>query len=100
MGLMRLLRLATPLMAFLLVRVALIAQQTPPAPSVQPYPVLRTERVGTGPPLAKIFKVFQFPADKIPRIDGDDSDWAIVPDSYTISLDQMQDDHEIGRAHV
>ena len=29
----------------------------------------------------KIFQVFQFPADKIPRVDGDPSDWDIVPDS-------------------
>src|ERR1035438_5790118 len=28
------------------------------------------------------FKVFQFPQDKIPRIDGDPGDWAIVPDTY------------------
>jgi PKD domain len=35
------------------------------------------------------FKVFQFPADRIPRIDGDPSDWAIVPDSYAIGLSQL-----------
>ena len=39
-----------------------------------------------------IFKIFQFPADKIPRIDGDASDWAIVPDSYIIGSDQLTDD--------
>jgi hypothetical protein len=38
------------------------------------------------------FKIFQFPANMIPRIDGDDSDWNIVPDSYAIGLDQMVDD--------
>jgi hypothetical protein len=37
------------------------------------------------------FKVFQFPADKIPRVDGDPSDWAIVPDSYAIGMDQLMD---------
>lgn len=37
------------------------------------------------------FKVFQFPADKIPRIDGDASDWALVPDSYAIGTDQLVD---------
>jgi len=37
------------------------------------------------------FPVFQFPADKIPRIDGDGSDWSIVPDSYTIGMDQLKD---------
>jgi PKD domain len=38
------------------------------------------------------FKVFQFPADKIPRIDGDASDWAMVPDSYAVGSDQLVDD--------
>lgn len=31
-----------------------------------------------------VFKVFCFPSDKIPRIDGDTHDWDIVPASYTI----------------
>jgi hypothetical protein len=38
-----------------------------------------------------IFKVFQFPPDKIPTIDGDPSDWDIVPDSYAIGMDQLED---------
>jgi hypothetical protein len=38
------------------------------------------------------FKVFQFPADKIPRIDGDPSDWDIVPDSYAVDGSQLVDD--------
>jgi hypothetical protein len=38
------------------------------------------------------FKVFQFPPDRIPRIDGDASDWAIVPDSYAVGSDQLIDD--------
>jgi len=38
------------------------------------------------------FKVFQFPADKIPRVDGDASDWAMVPESYVIGMDQFVDD--------
>jgi PKD domain len=37
------------------------------------------------------FKVFQFPPNMIPRIDGDDSDWAMVPDSYAIGMDQLED---------
>jgi len=64
------------------------AQQTP----AQPPLARRTELVGTAPPPAKIFKVFQFPADKIPRIDGDPSDWAMVPENYSIGLEQMHDD--------
>ena len=42
----------------------------------------------TGP----AFKVFQFPRLQIPRIDGDFSDWDIVPDSYIVGMDQMWDD--------
>ena len=38
-----------------------------------------------------VYKVFQFPADKIPRIDGNTDDWAIVPDSYVIGMDQLTD---------
>ena len=37
------------------------------------------------------FKIFQFPADKIPRIDGKADDWAIVPDSYAIGSDQLRE---------
>jgi hypothetical protein len=38
------------------------------------------------------YKVFQFPPDKIPRIDGDASDWDIVPDDYAIGMDQLTND--------
>lgn len=38
------------------------------------------------------FKVFQFPRTAIPRIDGDFSDWDIVPDSYVVTIDEMWDD--------
>ena len=38
------------------------------------------------------FKVFQFPRTAIPRIDGDFSDWDIVPDSYAVGIDEMWDD--------
>ncbi len=38
------------------------------------------------------YKVFQFPADQIPRIDGETADWDIVPDSYAIGMDQMVED--------
>ena len=37
------------------------------------------------------FKVFQFPPNMIPRIDGNDDDWAMVPDSYAIGMDQLED---------
>ena len=38
------------------------------------------------------FKIFQFPADKIPRIDGNTDDWAMVPKEYIIGSDQLRDD--------
>ena len=37
------------------------------------------------------FKIFQFPPNMIPRIDGNDDDWAMVPDSYAIGMDQLLD---------
>src|SRR5215510_11732685 len=37
------------------------------------------------------YKIFQFPADKIPRIDGDPSDWSMVPETYSIGIDQLSD---------
>jgi hypothetical protein len=41
----------------------------------------------------EVFKVFQFPADKIPCIDGDTNDWSLVPESYVIGTDQLVDDN-------
>ncbi|MFT3870484.1 MAG: PKD domain-containing protein [Nibricoccus sp.] len=38
------------------------------------------------------YKIFQFPADKIPRIDGNADDWALVPDAYAIGIDQLHED--------
>jgi hypothetical protein len=38
------------------------------------------------------YRIFQFPADAIPRIDGDASDWEVVPDDYVIGIDQFTDD--------
>jgi len=37
------------------------------------------------------FKVFQFPPDMIPRIDGDPGDWSMVPDEYAVGTDQLKD---------
>ena len=37
------------------------------------------------------FKIFQFPANQIPRIDGKTDDWAMVPASYAIGSDQLKD---------
>jgi hypothetical protein len=38
------------------------------------------------------FKIFQFPANMIPRIDGDTDDWSMVPDEYVIGTDQLWED--------
>ncbi len=38
------------------------------------------------------FKVFQFPADQVPSIDGRADDWAIVPEDYVVGMDRMRDD--------
>ncbi len=35
------------------------------------------------------YPIFQFPADRIPRIDGDTADWAMVPESYVVGTDQL-----------
>jgi hypothetical protein len=37
------------------------------------------------------FKVYQFEQDQIPRIDGVATDWAKVPESYTVGSDQLKD---------
>ncbi len=75
--------------AFALATLTINAQQTPPAPAPRPA----ADNMGTTTaPVLPIFKVFQFPADQIPRIDGKDDDWAIVPDSYAITLADMHDD--------
>jgi len=40
------------------------------------------------------FKVFQFSQDQIPRVDGDASDWSMVPEDYAITTDQLVDDNK------
>ena len=42
--------------------------------------------------LGNEFKVFQFPADAIPRIDGDASDWSSVPESYVVGTNELWED--------
>lgn len=49
------------------------------------FPLVALERPGVE------FKIFQFPADQIPRIDGKTDDWALVPESYSIGIDQLKD---------
>ncbi|MCG9970015.1 PKD domain-containing protein [Christiangramia crocea] len=38
------------------------------------------------------FKIFQFPVDKIPAINGDTKDWDIVPASYIVGMDELWED--------
>src|SRR3979409_341948 len=49
-------------------------------------PILAADRAGTA------FKIFQFPPDQIPRVDGNPDDWKMVPDDYAIGMDQLVDD--------
>jgi hypothetical protein len=39
----------------------------------------------------KEFKIFQFPANMIPRIDGQIDDWEMVPATYIIGTDELSD---------
>ena len=39
----------------------------------------------------KKYKIFQFPRNAIPRIDGKFHDWDMVPENYSIGLDQLMD---------
>ena len=43
------------------------------------------------------YKVFQFPANMIPRIDGNIDDWNIVTDDYIINTDELTDEKTPGR---
>lgn len=55
--------------------------------AVQACPTWALDRAGT-----LTYKVFQFPSNLIPRIDGNADDWSIVPESYVIGSDQLVDD--------
>ncbi len=64
--------------------------------------VLAALLLGAGPAAAldrpeAVLQVFQFPADAIPRIDGDPGDWAAVPDSYTVRSAMFGADDASGR---
>jgi hypothetical protein len=37
------------------------------------------------------YRIFQFPTDQIPRIDGKTDDWAMVPLDYSVGADQLTD---------
>jgi hypothetical protein len=78
-----------PLLAF--TSFTLLAQAPPPQSTAAPAPAADAMTPATVPALP-IFKVFQFPPNMVPRIDGNDDDWAMVPDSYAITLADMHDD--------
>jgi len=42
-------------------------------------------------PKGVTYRVFQFPSDRLPKIDGDPSDWSIVPPGYTIDGSHLED---------
>ena len=44
---------------------------------------------------ADTFKIFQFPHDQIPRIDGNTGDWSMVPKNYFIGTEYLTDDEKI-----
>lgn len=52
------------------------------------WPLLLSATLGLERPEIE-FKVFQFPADRIPRIDGNADDWEIVPESYAIGTSEL-----------
>jgi len=39
----------------------------------------------------KEFKIFQFPPNMMPRIDGNPADWNSVPDNYAIGVEELRD---------
>jgi hypothetical protein len=48
-------------------------------------PMLALDRPG------REFKIYQFPADAIPRIDGNADDWSGVPESYVVGTSELWD---------
>lgn len=56
------------------------------------YPLLLALSVHIGMERPDVeFQVFQFPADRIPRIDGKADDWEIVPESYVIGTTELRE---------
>ncbi len=45
------------------------------------------------------FKIFQFPANMIPTIDGKADDWKIVDSSFNVGMDQLWDDRDDSVRH-
>ncbi len=56
-----------------------------PRIQAQPHPSYQLAREG------KVFKVFQFSRDQMPRIDGQTGDWEMVPEEYQYGTDLLKD---------
>ena len=53
-------------------------------------------------PEGRVFGVFQFPTDKLPVLDGDISEWDVVPDEMWIDLDDpdiVVGEGDVGHLH-
>jgi len=48
----------------------------------------------------RAFKVFQFPQNMIPSIDGKTDDWDIVGEEYSVGMDQLTDNRDSGAHKV
>ncbi|MEO5998258.1 MAG: PKD domain-containing protein [Chitinophagaceae bacterium] len=49
---------------------------------------------------SRAFKVFQFPPNMIPSIDGKTGDWRIVGEDYSVGMDQLIDNRDSGAHKV
>lgn len=56
-------------------------------PGLRAQPAIRYQTAREG----RVFQVFQFPRDHMPRIDGQSRDWAHVPPTYTYGTDELRD---------
>ncbi|MBP1614936.1 MAG: hypothetical protein H6Q13_2384 [Bacteroidetes bacterium] len=41
---------------------------------------------------AQEYKIWQFPKEQLPAIDGNGDDWQMIPESYAISINRMKED--------
>jgi len=58
---------------------------------------LLAARPAEAQPPEETFKIFQFPANAIPRVDGDPADWSAVGDDYVIDTSKLAADDGSGR---
>jgi hypothetical protein len=60
-------------------------------------PALLTQTTFSQEPVVSdsIFKIFQFPANAIPCIDGKNTDWDMVPANYIVGNDKLREDFNL-----